>query len=98
MSLLGGCMPRTAASDIASKVVGGEIRQTRLTIGMSQAALARRLSVSAAYVASVEAGRSNLTVGQLMNFASAMQVGLEIRFPVAVEEDFELVETAPTFT
>lgn len=66
---------------------------------MSQAGLAGRLGVSSAYVASVEAGRSNLTIGQLMNFASAMRVGLDIKFPVSPEEPFELVEApAPAVT
>jgi hypothetical protein len=38
--------------------------------------------VTGPYVAKVEAGRANLTVGQLANFAMALGTGLEIVLPI----------------
>lgn len=84
-------MPKTRASSLMSKVVGEEIRHTRIVLGLSQAEVARRLDVSAPYVANVEAGRHNLTIGQLATFASAMGVALEIRLPV-IERDSVTLE------
>jgi transcriptional regulator with XRE-family HTH domain len=42
--------------------------------------------VSPSYVAAVEAGRENLTVGQLANIANAMGAGLDIEFAVPSRE------------
>lgn len=83
-------MPRTSSSEIASKVVGGEIRQTRKKLGLSQVEVAKRLGVTGGYIASVEAGRQNLTLGQMMNIASAMQVALDVRFSIPTDEPMEL--------
>ena len=73
-------MPRTAASEIHAKVLGRELRAVRRTLGLTQAEVARRLGVSASYIAAVEAGRRNLTLGQLANIANAMRVGIDIAF------------------
>jgi transcriptional regulator with XRE-family HTH domain len=54
---------------------------------MTQAELATRMEVSASYLAAIEAGRSNPTVGQLANLASAMQVGLSISFVDHAKDD-----------
>lgn len=89
-------VPRTASSDIASKIVGQEIREVRLALGLSQAVVAERLAVTPGYIASVEAGRYNLTIGQLMNFATALQVELEIKLTVPKEDEAILV--APRYT
>jgi transcriptional regulator with XRE-family HTH domain len=84
-------MPRTAASEIHSKVVGREIRQTRTQLGMTQAALAQRLEVSPSYIAAVEAGRGNLTLGQIANIANAMRLGVSVSF---IRPDGTLVSDA----
>ncbi len=73
-------MPRTAVSEIHAKVVGRELRATRHALGLTQAELARRLEVSPSYVASVEAGGRNLTLGQLANIANAMRLGIDVTF------------------
>lgn len=73
-------MPRTAASEIHSKLVGRELRHTRKAVGLTQAQVAERLGVSASYVAAVEAGRRNLTLGQLANIANAMRLGIDVSF------------------
>jgi transcriptional regulator with XRE-family HTH domain len=73
-------MPRTAASEIHAKVVGREIRMTRHALGLTQAEVADRLGVSASYVSAVEAGRRNLTLGQLANIANAMRLGVNVSF------------------
>lgn len=73
-------MPRTAASEIHSKLVGRELRHTRKEVGLTQAQVAERLGVSASYIAAVEAGRRNLTLGQLANIANAMRLGIDVSF------------------
>ncbi len=56
------------------------IRETRHALGLSQVEVAKRLGVSASYVSAVEAGRRNLTLGQLANVANAMRLGLNVSF------------------
>jgi transcriptional regulator with XRE-family HTH domain len=73
-------LPRTAVSEIHAKVVGREIRETRQALGLTQGHVAERLGVSASYIAAVEAGRRNLTLGQLANIANAMRLGVNISF------------------
>lgn len=72
-------MPRTAVSEVHAKVVGRELRGTREALGLTQAEVARRLEVSPSYIAAVEAGARNLTLGQLANIANAMRVGVDVR-------------------
>ena len=74
-------MPRTAASDLASKLVGKEVRSARIDAALTQAELAARLQTSSSYVANVEAGRVNLTVGQLARVADALGADLQISLP-----------------
>jgi transcriptional regulator with XRE-family HTH domain len=73
-------VPRTAVSEIHAKVVGRELRETRHAVGLTQAEVARRLGVSPSYIAAVEAGGRNLTLGQLANIANAMRLGIDVRF------------------
>lgn len=73
-------MPRTTASEIHSKVVGREIRTTRNALGLTQADVAERLGVSPSYISAVEAGRRNLSLGQLANIAAAMRLGVNVTF------------------
>jgi transcriptional regulator with XRE-family HTH domain len=79
-------MPRTHMSDATSARVGGEVRRARTEQGMTQAELARRMGVKAPYVAGLEAGTRNLTLGQLANIADALGRGLDISFPEGVAE------------
>jgi len=74
-------VPRTAASDIASKLIGNEIRRARVEEGLTQVEVGVRLGTSASYVANVEAGRLNLTVGQLARIADAIGTDLEVHLP-----------------
>ena len=73
-------MPRTAVSEVHAKVVGRKLKDTRQTLGLTQAEVAERLGVSASYISAVEAGRRNLTLGQLANIANAMRLGIDISF------------------
>jgi transcriptional regulator with XRE-family HTH domain len=73
-------VPRTAVSEGHAKLVRRELRATREALGLTQAELARRMEVSPPYVAAVEAGGRNLTLGQLANIANAMRLGVDVRF------------------
>lgn len=73
-------MPRTAVSEIHAKVVGRELKGTRRALGLTQAEVAGRMGVSPSYIAAVEAGGRNLTLGQLANIANAMRLGVDVRF------------------
>ncbi len=73
-------MPRTSYSEVYSKWVGGRLRGARLAVGLTQAELARRLDVKPSYVAAVEAGRENLTIGRLGAIASALGVTFDVTF------------------
>lgn len=65
-------------TEAISKVVGAEIRRARLDAGLTQIELARRLDVTAPYVANVEAGRGNPTVGQIAAIADALPARLHL--------------------
>jgi transcriptional regulator with XRE-family HTH domain len=73
-------MPRTAVSEVHAKVVGRELKDTRQALGLTQAEVAERLGVSPSYISAVEAGKRNLTLGQLANIAGAMRLGIDISF------------------
>jgi transcriptional regulator with XRE-family HTH domain len=65
-----------------SKAVGEEIAKARRARGFTQTELGERLDTSGAYVAKVETGRANLTIGQLAAFADALNAGLVVQFPL----------------
>jgi HTH-type transcriptional regulator/antitoxin HipB len=83
-------MPRTATSDVAAKAVGQAIRAARQEVGLTQAGLASRLDVNPSYVTNLEAGRVNMTIGQLAHIAEALGAGLEVEFPVLAKEPIRM--------
>jgi transcriptional regulator with XRE-family HTH domain len=66
-------MPRTTASASYNQAVGARLRVRRDELGVTQGEIARRLAVSTTYVQNVEAGRANLTLGQLARVAEALE-------------------------
>ena len=64
------------------QLVGQRIRAAREEIGLTQLQLAGRMRVSQPVIAALEGGRGNPTVGQLAAVAEALQVGLDIDFPL----------------
>lgn len=58
------------------------MRAAREGVGLTQLELAERLGISQPVVATLEAGRSNPTIGQLAAVAEALQVGFDIDFPL----------------
>jgi transcriptional regulator with XRE-family HTH domain len=79
-------MPRIASSVIAPRrVVGRTIREARRRAGLTQADLAERLHASPPCISSLEAGKTNPTVGQLWAIADALRVEVRV----------ELLEPAP---
>jgi transcriptional regulator with XRE-family HTH domain len=91
-------MPRTHMSDATSARVGLEVRRARMEEGLSQAELARRMGVKAPYVAGIESGTRNLTLGQLANIADALERGLDITFPSVAAEFRERPELGEAST
>ena len=88
-------MPRTAQSQVVAKQVGEALRDARRRAILTQAQLAGKLGVSPPYVANVEAGRENLTLGQMANIAAALGAGLDVSFPLPRRERVTLPD-APT--
>lgn len=82
-------MPRTTQSELQGREVGASLLAARKRLRLTQRELAERLNATQSYVSAVEAGRRNLTVGQLANIADALGTGLRI--------EFELVERESTF-
>jgi transcriptional regulator with XRE-family HTH domain len=87
-------MPRTARSDPTAKLIGQAIRQARHEAGLTQAELARRLETTAPYITNVEAGRANLTVGQLASIAAALDAVIEISLRVVEQKPLVIRRTA----
>ena len=85
-------MPRTAASDITARVVGQEVRRARKDAGLTQAAVAERLDTSPAYITNLEAGRVNLTLGQLTRVAAAIGSELQVSLPLVTIEPSSVAE------
>jgi transcriptional regulator with XRE-family HTH domain len=86
-------MPRTTRSDPTAKLVGQAIRQARHDASLTQAQLALRLETTTPYVTNVEAGRTNLTVGQLASIADALNAVLDINLRVVDEEHLVVQRT-----
>jgi transcriptional regulator with XRE-family HTH domain len=85
-------MPVTATSEITAKAVGEEIRRARRQLSLTQREYAQRLGTSQAYVANVEAGRENLTLGKLANLATTLGATLNIRLEVVPRAHVEIPE------
>ena len=85
-------MPRTAASDITARIVGQEVRRARTAAGLTQAEVAARLDTSPTYITNVEAGRLNLTLGQLTRVAAAIGADLQVRLPLVTVEPSRVAE------
>ncbi|MGO9322540.1 MAG: helix-turn-helix domain-containing protein [Solirubrobacteraceae bacterium] len=75
-------MPRTRRSAVHAQLVGQRIRAAREEVGLTQLQLADRMEVSQPVIAALESGRGNPTVGQLAAVADALQVGLDVDFPL----------------
>lgn len=89
-------MPRTAASELTARIVGHEIRRARSEAGLTQADVAARLETSASYVTNIEAGRVNLTLGQLTRVAAAIGADLQVSLPLIAIEPARVAEPAGT--
>lgn len=87
-------MPRTAASELTARIVGQEVRNARTAAGLTQAEVATRLETSPSYVTNVEAGRLNLTLGQLTRIAAAIGAELQVSMPLVAIEPARVVEPA----
>jgi len=85
-------MPRTAASDITARIVGQEVRRSRKEAGLTQAEVAARLDTSPTYITNVEAGRLNLTLGQLTRVAAAIGADLQVSLPLVTVEPSRVAE------
>jgi transcriptional regulator with XRE-family HTH domain len=72
----------TRTSNIHAKAVGRELAHARRDAGLTQQQLAQRLDVGRSYIARVESGTDNLTIGQLAHIANALGAQLRITFPI----------------
>jgi transcriptional regulator with XRE-family HTH domain len=85
-------MPRTVASDITARIVGQEVRRARKEAGLTQAEVAARLDTSPTHITNVEAGRLNLTLGQLTRVAAAIGADLRVSLPLVTVEPGRVAE------
>jgi transcriptional regulator with XRE-family HTH domain len=67
---------------VHAQLVGQRIRSAREEVGLTQLQLADRMDVSQPVIAALESGRGNPTIGQLAAVAGALQVGLDVDFPL----------------
>jgi transcriptional regulator with XRE-family HTH domain len=65
---------------VAAKLAGEGLRRARKQVGLTQAAVAREIGATPPYISNIEAGRVNLTLGQLFNLADAIGVEVELSF------------------
>jgi transcriptional regulator with XRE-family HTH domain len=86
----------TAAMRTTDEIVGSRIRQTRLSLGMKQVALADRIGVSYQQLQKYEEGKNRLTITRLWTIAAAMGVSVsELLTEIDVtEQDREYVQTS----
>ena len=59
------------------KIIGKNIQHERKKQGYSQETFAELMNVSWSYVAKVEAGYLNLSIGKLVDFANYLKIDLE---------------------
>jgi transcriptional regulator with XRE-family HTH domain len=85
-------MPATASSEITARAVGEELRRARRELGLTQREFADRLATTQGYVANVEAGRENLTLGKLAQLAGGLGARLDIRVEVVPRAHVEVPE------
>jgi transcriptional regulator with XRE-family HTH domain len=75
-------MKHTRTSEVHAKAVGHELAYARREAKLTQKQLAQRLGVGRSYVARIESGTDNLTIGQLAHLADALGAQLKITFPI----------------
>jgi transcriptional regulator with XRE-family HTH domain len=75
-------VPRTRRSAVHAQLVGQRIRAAREEVGLTQLQLGERMEISQPVIAALESGRGNPTIGQLAAVADALQVGLDVDFPL----------------
>lgn len=87
-------MPRTKTSALGSQLAGMAVRSARTRLGLTQAELAARLGASGPYIANIEAGRENITVGQLAAIADVFGCELNVGFSAPDAFEVALGETS----
>jgi transcriptional regulator with XRE-family HTH domain len=75
-------MRTTRTSTVHAKAVGREFARARRELELTQEQLAKRLGVNPSYVAAIETGRVNPTVGQLAHLARALGAQLQITLTI----------------
>jgi transcriptional regulator with XRE-family HTH domain len=73
-SLDDGRPVRATDPERAIRLVGARVAESRRAAGLTQEALAERLSISSKYLQRVEAGLENLTLRSLVALANAVDV------------------------
>lgn len=74
-----------------AQALGKRLRAARKEMGLTQKQLAERLDVTPSYIARIETGRDNPTIGQLAHISEALGVGLDINFQIPRDrpEDYQ---------
>lgn len=79
-------MPRTSSSIEYSQLIGEVIRKRRNEVGLTQVELGERLGASQSYINRLEAGRINITIGQLGRVCEALGATLRVRLDTGEDD------------
>ena len=73
--LLGCAVEKSSNSEFLS-ILGGRVRKQRDLVRMSRRVLSQRSNVSERYLAQLESGKGNMSIGLLRNVSIALDVPL----------------------
>lgn len=69
-------MPTNTATTITTTTVGGRIRESRKSVGLTQSELAEACHVTREHIARIEVGTGNPSIVLLVRIADALNVSL----------------------
>lgn len=79
--------PRTEASAAFYKQVGKRVKRARLSLGLSQEALAAKLELTRTSITNIEQGRQRVMLHTIMDLAGALGVSLGDLVPTKSTDD-----------
>ncbi len=75
-------------SDLNFKVIGKKIRERRLSLGITQEAIANKLDVNPSHISNIECGRANPSLTALIKIANILHCSVD--YFISEEYSFEI--------